>query len=207
MTPKKEKPKMAVLASGRGSNFIAIADAVSRGEINADITFLFSNNKDAKAIEAAEKRGIKTKVVDSRSLSKEEYDRKLVDALTVEDIDLVLLAGYMKIVGKALIEAFPLRIMNIHPSLLPSFKGLNAQRQAIEYGVKVSGCTVHFVDEGMDTGPIIIQTAVPVLDDDTGESLSDRILVEEHRLYAKAVKLFTDGRLRVEGRKVCIDSK
>ena len=207
MTPKKEKPKMAVLASGRGSNFIAIADAVSRGEINADIAFLFSNNKDAKAIEAAEKRGIKTKVVDSRSLSKEEYDRKLVDALTEEDIDLVLLAGYMKIVGKALIEAFPLRIMNIHPSLLPSFKGLNAQRQAIEYGVKVSGCTVHFVDEGMDTGPIIIQTAVPVLDDDTGESLSDRILVEEHRLYAKAVKLFTDGRLRVEGRKVCIDSK
>ena len=207
MTPKKEKPKMDVLASGRGSNFIAIADAVSRGEINADIAFLFSNNKDAKAIEAAEKRGIKTKVVDSRSLSKEEYDRKLVDALTEEDIDLVLLAGYMKIVGKALIEAFPLRIMNIHPSLLPSFKGLNAQRQAIEYGVKVSGCTVHFVDEGMDTGPIIIQTAVPVLDDDTGESLSDRILVEEHRLYAKAVKLFTDGRLRVEGRKVCIDSK
>ncbi|MBE9503063.1 MAG: phosphoribosylglycinamide formyltransferase [Proteobacteria bacterium] len=207
MTRKKETIKIAVLASGRGSNFIAIADAISRGEINADIAFLFSNSKEAKAIEAAEKRGIKTKVVDSRSLSKEEYDKKLIEVLTEEEIDLVLLAGYMKIVGKALIETFPLRIMNIHPSLLPSFKGLHAQRQAIEYGVKVSGCTVHFVDEGMDRGPIIIQSAIPVLDDDTAESLSNRILIEEHRLYAKAVKLFAHGKLRVEGRKVFIDSK
>lgn len=206
MTAKKGRLRIAVLASGRGSNFVAIADAVACGEINADIAFLLSSNKEAKALEAAKKRGIDTRLVDSRSLAKEEYDSRLLETLKDEEIDLILLAGYMKIVGKALIEAFPLRIMNIHPSLLPAFKGLNAQKQAIDYGVKISGCTVHFIDDGMDTGPIIIQASVPVLDDDTTETLSERILVEEHRLYVKAVKLFAEGRLRVEGRKVLLDS-
>ncbi len=199
--------KIAVLASGRGSNFIAIADAIEKGKINAVISVLVSDNPGARAVAAAEARGIETKVVDPGGISRDEFDGKVVEILRGFGVDLVVLAGFMRIVGKPLIEAFPQRIMNIHPSLLPSFKGLHAQRQALEYGVKVSGCTVHFVDEGVDTGPIILQKAVPVLDDDTVESLSKRILAEEHRIYPEAVRLFMEGRLRLSGRRVFIEGE
>lgn len=201
----KKKLRIAVLASGRGSNFTAIHDAIKRGEIDAEIVVLISNNPDAGAVFTARERGIDTRVIDSGKISRDDFDKKVVDVMNACGTDLVLLAGFMRIVGKPLTDAFPHRIMNIHPSLLPSFKGLGAQRQALEYGVKVSGCTVHFVDEGVDTGPIILQAAVPVLDGDTAETLSERILAEEHRIYPEAVKLFAEGKLHVRGRRVLAD--
>jgi len=200
-----EKTRIAVLASGRGSNFVSIADAIGRGEINAEIVQLICNKPDAGAIDAARARRIKVNVLESKGVPAAEYDEKLVQALQSCNPDLVVLAGYMKIVGKAIIDAFPMKIINIHPALLPSFPGLEAQKQAFEYGVKVAGCTVHFIDEGVDTGPIILQKAIPVEDYDTDESLSKRILTEEHRLYPQAVNLFSEGRLKVEGRRVIID--
>ena len=201
---EQKKIKVAILASGRGSNFVAIADAIEKDSIAAEIAFLFSNKATAKAIEIAKQRGITTKIIESKNCAREEFDDRLLTTLKESNIDLVILAGFMKIVGKDIIKAFPYKIINIHPSLLPSFKGLNAQRQAIEYGAKVSGCSVHFVDEGVDTGPIILQATVPVHDDDTEETLSKRILNEEHRIFAEALKLFSEGRLSIEGRKVNI---
>ncbi len=206
MRKEARKVRIAVLASGRGSNFTAIAEAVQQGEVRAEIAFLFSNKADAKALDIAAQKGIPAKVLESGRLSRDEFDKKLLALLQEEGIDLVLLAGFMKIVAGDIVRAFPGRIINIHPSLLPSFKGLSAQKQALEYGAKVSGCTVHFVDEGVDTGPIILQSAVVVFDDDTEESLAGRILRKEHEIYVEAVKLFCEGRLRIEGRKVFIDS-
>ena len=193
------------MASGRGSNFVSIADAIGRGEINAEIVLLICNKPGAGAIDAAKARRIKVKVLESKGVPAAEYDRQLVEVLKGCNPDLVVLAGYMKIVGKAIIDAFPMKIVNIHPALLPAFPGLDVQKQALDYGVKVAGCTVHFVDEGVDTGPIILQKAVPVKDNDTAETLSKRILTQEHRLYPEAVKLFSEGKLEVKGRRVLIE--
>ncbi len=201
----KSKVKIAALASGRGSNFLAIHDAIERGEIDAEMSLLICNKSSAPVIGAAKERGIEVELIESRGLAKGEFDKKAVNVLLEKEIDLVGLAGFMRIVGKPLIEAFPFRIMNIHPALLPSFKGLDAQKQALDYGVKIAGCTVHFVDEGIDTGPIILQKSVLVKDNDTLKTLSARILAEEHRIYPEAVKLFVEGKLHVKGRRVLID--
>jgi phosphoribosylglycinamide formyltransferase-1 len=199
------KVNIGVLASGRGSNFQSIIDAVEPGDIRAEIRVLIVDNPGAFAIDRARKHGIEHKVMLPRQFgSRDEYFRSIAAELEHKGVALVVLAGFMRIVGKPLIEAFSNRIMNIHPALLPSFPGLHGQRQAFDYGVKISGCTVHFVDEGMDTGPIIIQAAVPVRDDDTEDSLSERILKSEHRIYPEAVRLFCEGRLEVVGRKVRI---
>ena len=200
-----KKTRIAVLASGRGSNFVSIADAIKRGDINAEIVLLICNKPGAGAIDAARFRRIDVNILESKGVPAREYDEKLVQILKNCNPDLVVLAGYMKIVGKQITDAFPMKIVNIHPSILPSFPGLEAQKQAFDYGVKVAGCTVHFVDEGVDTGPIILQKVVPVEDDDRLETLSKKILVEEHRLYPHAVKLFSEGKLKVEGRRVLIE--
>ncbi|MBF0519750.1 MAG: phosphoribosylglycinamide formyltransferase [Nitrospirae bacterium] len=197
--------KVGVLASGHGSNFQSIIDAVKSGYLNVSIECLITNNADAFAIERAKAHGITSMAILEKDFrTKDDYYRKITTELQTLGVNLVVLAGFMKLVGKALIEAFPMRIMNIHPALLPSFKGLHAQRQALQYGGKVSGCTVHFVDEGLDTGPIIIQAAVPVLSNDTEDTLSERILKYEHEIYPRAIKLFADGALSFEGRVVKI---
>lgn len=197
--------RIAVLASGRGSNFQAVIDAVSAGTIRARCVRLITDKPGAYAITRAEQVGIPVTVLDYASYpSKQAYEADLLAAMQDCRADLFVLAGYMRIVGDAIVEAFAGRMINIHPALLPSFTGLHAQRQAIEYGVKVSGCTVHFVDTGLDSGPIIVQACVPVLDGDDEDTLADRILVEEHRALPQAVALFCDDRLEVEGRHVRI---
>ncbi len=195
---------IAVLVSGRGSNLQSIIDAVENGSIpKARVSVVISDVREAFALERARKHNIDAVFIDPRSFSdKSAYEQEMLRTLKGYDIGLVLLAGYMRIVGRELIEAYRNKIINIHPALLPSFKGLHAQRQAFEYGVKISGCTVHFVDEGMDTGPIILQSSVAVLDGDTADSLADRILEQEHRIFPEAVKLFVEGKLKVEGRIV-----
>jgi phosphoribosylglycinamide formyltransferase-1 len=195
---------IAVLVSGRGSNLQSIIDNVESDYIqNANIKVVISDVADAYALERAKKHGIDTAFIDpSRFAGKQEYEQDIVRTLQVYDIDLVLLAGYMRIVGSDLIGTYRNRILNIHPALLPSFRGLHAQKQALDYGVKVAGCTVHFVDEDVDTGPIILQKCVPVLDDDTEDKLSDRILEQEHTIFPEAVKMFVEGKLKVEGRIV-----
>jgi len=199
------KTKIGVLASGRGSNLQAVIDAVESGEIEAEIVVVVSDRKDAKALERARKHNIEAVFIDpSESLTRNEYDQKIVSCLRKRWVDLVLLAGYMRIIGMDFIETYRNRILNIHPALLPSFPGLHAQSQALEYGVKVSGCTVHFVDERVDHGPIILQETVPVLEDDTEDSLAARILEREHKIYPHAVKLFCEGKLKVDGRSVRI---
>jgi phosphoribosylglycinamide formyltransferase-1 len=197
--------KIGVLASGRGSNFQSIVDAADSGYLNAKIVLLITDNPKAYAIERAKKYGIAYLVMKpGEYASKDIYYEAVARELHDRSVGLVALAGFMRVVGKPLIDAFPNRIMNIHPALLPSFPGLHGQRQAADYGVKISGCTVHFVDEGMDTGPIIIQAAVAVRDDDNEDSLSERILRYEHKIYPEAIKLFSEGRLEVVGRKVKI---
>ncbi len=197
--------KLGILASGRGSNFQSIIDAIERGSLKAQAAVLIVDRENAFARERARNHGIAEVWLNPKdSPTKEAYFERIRDELNAHAVDLVILAGFMRIVRKPLIEAFPNRIMNIHPALLPSFPGLHAQQQAIDYGVRVSGCTVHFVDEGMDTGPIIIQAAVPVAPDDTEETLSARILTEEHRIYPEAIWLYAEGRLSVESRKVNI---
>lgn len=197
--------RIGVLASGRGSNFQSIIDEIESQRLKAQIVLLITDNPFAFAIERAKKHGIEYLAITPKSFnSKDDFYRNIADELKKRDAELVVLAGFMRIVGKPLIEAFPNRIMNIHPALLPSFPGLYGQKQALEYGVKVSGCTVHFVDEGMDTGPIIIQAVVPVFQDDTEESLSERILKFEHKIYPEAIRLFSQGRIEIEGRKVRI---
>ena len=201
--------RVAVLASGRGSNLQAIIDAIEAGQVQAQIVAVISNKKDAVALERARKHRLKDLFVDSKPFagrpdSREAYDRSLLDILQQHDIELVLLAGYMKIVTAVLVNAYVNRMMNIHPSLLPSFPGLDVQKKAIDWGCKLAGCTVHFVTEGVDEGPIIVQAAVPILDDDTPETLAARILVQEHNIYPRAVQLFAEGRLRVDGRRVLI---
>jgi len=197
---------IGVLASGRGSNFQAIIDAVASGSLRGvTLRLLLSDNPGAFALERAAKHGIEHLVMRPRDFSSRgDYFMAVADLMRKKEIGLIILAGFMRLVGKPLVEAFSGRIMNIHPALLPSFPGLHGHRDALEYGVKISGCTVHFVDEGMDTGPVIIQAAVPVRDDDTEDSLSARILRCEHAIYPEAIRLFAEGRLKVEGRKVLI---
>jgi len=195
--------RIGVLLSGRGSNFEALAESVAAGRIpNAEIAVVISNREGAPGIERARARGIETRVIPSKGLEREVYDRQVVAALREKQVDLVCLAGFMRLLSPYFVAAFPNRILNIHPSLLPAFPGLEAQRQALEYGVKWSGCTVHIVDENLDAGPIVTQAVVPVLDDDTLETLADRILKEEHRIYSEAVRLVLEGRFRIEGRRV-----
>lgn len=196
---------LGVLASGRGSNFQAIIDEIEAGRLKATIKILIVDNPDAFAIERAKRHSIEYIYIDPKAYpSKDDFFKKIADELKARDVELVILAGFMRIVKRPLIDAFPNRIMNIHPALLPSFPGLHGQKQAIDYGVKISGCTVHFVDEGVDTGPIIIQAAVAVYPDDTEETLSQRILRLEHKIFPEAIRLFAEGRLNIEGRKVKI---
>lgn len=197
--------KIGVLASGRGSNFQAIIDEIEKGTLPAKIEILIVDNPKAYAIERAKKHGIPYVFINPKEFStKEEFYEKIRDELLERGVELVILAGFMRIVKKPLLDAFPNRIMNIHPALLPSFPGLHGQKQAVEYGVRISGCTVHFVDEGIDSGPIIIQAAVPVHPDDTEETLSERILKLEHKIFPEAIRIFAEGRLEVIGRKVRI---
>ena len=195
--------KLAVLVSGRGSNLQAIIDSIDREELDAHLSIVISNTKDAMALKRAEKHGIKTIFIDpSTYLNNKEYDKALVLKLKEFSIDLICLAGYMRILGEEVIQTFEKKIINIHPSLLPAFPGLNAQRQAINHGVKFSGCTVHFVDSGVDSGPIILQTVVPVYDNDDEKSLSKRILEQEHYLYPKAIKMIQENKISLNGRTV-----
>jgi phosphoribosylglycinamide formyltransferase-1 len=196
------KKRLGILLSGRGSNFEAIADHIDRGELDAEIAVVVSNVSSALGLEKARQRGLETVFLSSKGLSREEYDARVVSVLEEKRVDLVCLAGFMRLLSPAFVRAFPCRILNIHPALLPSFPGLEAQRRALEHGVKHSGCTVHFVDEGLDSGPIILQAVVPVLDDDTEETLAARILKEEHKLYSQAISLVLEGRLRIVGRRV-----
>jgi len=194
--------RLGILISGRGSNFEAIADSVERGELPAEIAVVISNRPDARGLEAARRRGLPAVSLPSRGLDREVYDRMLIEELRHHQVKLVCLAGFMRLLSAGFIRAFPQRILNIHPSLLPAFPGLDAQQQALEHGVKITGCTVHFVDEDLDAGPIILQRAVPVEDDDTVETLSARILAEEHRVYTEAIRIVLSGRYRIEGRRV-----
>lgn len=200
-----KKLAVAVLASGRGSNFQAIIDEIEAGRLNAEIRLLVVDNHDAYAVQRAKKHSIEHLFINPKGFhSKEEFFMEIAEELKKRGVELVVLAGFMRVVKKPLIDAFPFRIMNIHPALLPSFPGLHGQKQAVEYGVKISGCTVHFVDEGMDTGPVIIQAAVPVSPDDTEDTLSARILKLEHKIFPEAIRLYSEGRLNVEGRVVKI---
>jgi len=199
------KKQIAVLLSGRGSNFEALADSVAAGRIpNAEIAIVVSNRENAPGIEKARARGFDARVIPSKGLEREAYDRQVAAALREKNVDLVCLAGYMRLLSPYFVDAFRGRILNIHPSLLPAFPGLEPQRQALEHGVKFSGCTVHFVDENLDAGPIILQAAVPIEDADTPETLAARILREEHRIYTEAVRLVLEGRVRIEGRRVLL---
>lgn len=196
---------IGVLVSGNGSNLQAIIDRIEDGTLPARIACVISNKADAYALERAKRHGIPTYFLDHRAhAGRESYDAALAELLRSHGVRLVVLAGFMRIVTPILLGAFPHAVLNIHPALLPAFPGLHAQQQALQYGVKVSGCTVHFVDEGTDTGPIIIQAVVPVLDNDTEETLSARIQKEEHRIYPDAIHLFAKDRLTVEGRKVIV---
>src|SRR5450432_1737662 len=197
------KKRLGVLLSGRGSNFEALADSVAAGRIpDAQVAIVIANREGAQGIDRAEARGIPTLVLPSRGLEREAYDRQVVAALREHKVDLVCLAGYMRLLSPYFVQAFPQAILNIHPSLLPSFPGLESQRQALEYGVKFAGCTVHFVDENLDAGPILLQAVVPVGDAESEQSLSERILKEEHRIYSEAVKIVLDGKFKIEGRRV-----
>lgn len=199
------KKRIGVLLSGRGSNFEALADSVAAARLpDAEIALVISNRENAPGIEKARARQIPAQVIPSRGLEREAYDKLVIAALEEKKVDLVCLAGYMRLLSPAFVAAFRGRILNIHPSLLPAFPGLESQRQAIEHGAKFSGCTVHFVDENLDAGPIILQAAVPIRDDDTPETLSERVLKEEHRIYTEAVRIVLEGRYRMEGRRVLL---
>lgn len=198
--------KLGVLVSGNGTNLQAIIDQIASGGLSVQVACVISNKAEAYALERARKHGIPAIHLAFKGFDgREAYDASLVKLLAEHDVELVILAGFMRILTPVIIDAFPNRIMNIHPALLPAFPGLDAQKQALDYGVKVSGCTVHFVDAGCDTGPIIIQAVVPVEEGDTVESLSQRIHTEEHRIYPEAIKLYAEGRLKVEGRRVIIE--
>ncbi len=194
--------RLGILLSGRGSNFEAIANNVAAGRLQAEIAAVISNREEARGLEIARERGLPALCIPSKGAPREDYDRRVVEELRARNIELVCLAGFMRLLSAEFCRAFPMRIVNIHPSLLPAFPGLDAQKQALEHGVKISGCTVHFVDEQLDAGPIILQAAVPVLDDDTEASLAARILKEEHRIYSEAIRIILSERWRVEGRRV-----
>ena len=194
--------RLGILISGRGSNFEAIADNVAAGTVEAEIAVVISNRTAAPGLESARRRGLNAVCLPSKGLDREIYDRMLIEELARHDVDLVCLAGFMRLLSGTFIRQFPSRILNIHPSLLPAFPGLDAQHQALEHGVRITGCTVHFVDEQLDAGPIVLQAAVPVLDDDTVDALSARILKEEHRIYSQAIRIVLAGKYRIEGRRV-----
>jgi phosphoribosylglycinamide formyltransferase 1 len=196
--------RLGILISGRGSNFEAIANSIARKKLDAEVAIVISNRANAPGIEIARERGMPLRIIPSAGMDRETYDKLLIDELQTHEVDLVCLAGFMRLLSADFIRAFPNRVLNIHPSLLPAFAGLDAQRQALEYGVRITGCTVHFVDEYLDSGPIIIQSAVPVLDSDTVESLSARILLQEHLIYSKAIGYIAAGRVTIEGRRVSI---
>jgi len=194
--------KLGILLSGRGSNFEAIAESIQAGRLKAEIAIVVSNRADAPGFESARRRGLNAKLIPSKGRIREEHDREVITALKDAAVDLICLAGYMRLLSPDFVRAFPNRILNIHPSLLPAFPGLDAQKQALEYGAKVSGCTVHIVDEHLDHGPIIVQKTVPVLETDDEHSLSARILEQEHIAYAEAIRLILSGEVEVLGRKV-----
>ncbi|MDI6616003.1 MAG: phosphoribosylglycinamide formyltransferase [Syntrophaceae bacterium] len=200
-----KKINLGVLVSGGGTNLQSIIDSINDGRLDATITVVISNVPGVRSLERARQNTIPAVVIDhDRFPTRETFDREIVATLKKYDVELVIMAGFMRILSPVLLRAFPLKIMNIHPALLPSFQGLHVQKKAFDYGVKFSGCTVHFADEGVDTGPIIIQSVVPVYDDDTAEKLQQRILKEEHRIYPQAIQLYAEGRLEVTGRKVRI---
>jgi phosphoribosylglycinamide formyltransferase-1 len=194
--------RLGILLSGRGSNFQAIARAIAEGSLDAEIAVVISNRPDAPGLAIAESLGLKAIGLSSKGVEREAFDRQLVAQLQEHQVDLVCLAGYMRLLSGYFVRSFPMRILNIHPSLLPAFPGLDAQHQALLYGVKFSGCTVHFVDENLDSGPIVQQAVVPVLDGDTADTLSARILKEEHRIYSEAIGVVLSGAYRIEGRRV-----
>jgi phosphoribosylglycinamide formyltransferase 1 len=197
------KHRLGILLSGRGSNFMAIADNVASGKIpEAEIAVVVSNRSDAPGLQEARRRGFDARLIPSKGLEREVYDRQVVAVLKEKQVDLVCLAGFMRLLSAYFVSEFPNRVLNIHPSLLPAFPGLEAQRQALEHGVKFTGCTVHFVDENLDAGPIILQAAVEIRDNDTVDSLSARILKEEHRIYSEAVKLVLSGKWKIASRRV-----
>src|SRR5580698_6459462 len=193
--------RLGILISGRGSNFEAIANAIARRKLDAEIAIVISNRASAGGLDIARQRGIPMRVIESRGMEREAYDKMVIEELRTHEVDLVCLAGFMRLLSASFIHAFPNRVLNIHPSLLPAFPGLDAQRQALEYGVKITGCTVHVVDEFLDSGPILVQSAVPVLDTDTVETLSARILAQEHVIYPKAIQYLADRRVTFEGRR------
>jgi phosphoribosylglycinamide formyltransferase-1 len=203
-----KKPKLAVLVSGRGSNLQAIIDNIEKGTLSAELAVVVSDQADAYALERARKHNVPAVHISAKGFKgkRNDYDALLVKELRKRNVELVCLAGFMRIITPTLIKAFPNRTLNIHPALLPSFPGLHVQKAAIDHGVKFSGCTVHFVDEGMDTGPIIVQAVVPILDNDTEDSLSERILKQEHKIYSRAIQLYAEGRLTVKGRRVFTSS-
>jgi len=199
----KRKVKLGVLVSGSGSNLQSVIDHIEKGLLDAEIRMIISNTPEAYALVRARTHGIPYTVLEHRDFdTREAFDRKMIEVLNQSGVELVILAGFMRILSPLFLAAFPMRIMNIHPAILPSFPGMHAQKRAFDYGVKFSGCTVHFADEGVDTGPIIIQAVVPVYDQDTDETLAQRILKEEHRIYPKAIQLYAEGKLEVVGRKV-----
>jgi len=201
----RRKISLGILVSGSGSNLQAIIDNIEAGKLDAEVSIVISNNSTSYSLERCRRHALPFAVVDHRNYpSRDEFDRQMIEELETRNVELVIMAGFMRLLGKRFLAAFPMRIMNIHPALLPSFPGTHGQKKAFDYGVKFSGCTVHFVDEGVDTGPIIIQAVVPVCDTDTEETLSRRILKEEHRIYPEAIKLYAEGKLLVEGRKVRI---
>jgi phosphoribosylglycinamide formyltransferase 1 len=201
-----KKVKLGVLVSGRGSNLQAIIDNIEKGLLPAEIVIVISDQPDAYSLERARKHNIPAIHISAKGFrgKRDEYDALLVTEFRKKNVELVCLAGFMRIITPTLIKAFPNRILNIHPALLPAFPGLHVQKAALDHGVKFSGCTVHFVDEGMDTGPIIIQAVVPILDNDTVDSLSERILKQEHNIYSRAINLYAEGRLKIDGRRVLV---
>lgn len=196
--------RLGVLLSGRGSNFEAIANSIAQGRLDAEIAIVISNRASAAGLDIARERGIPLRVIPSAGLNREAWDRLAVEELRTHGVELVCLAGFMRLLSAGFIRAFPDRILNIHPSLLPAFPGLDAQKQALDYGVKIAGCTVHYVDEALDSGPILLQAAVPVFDADTVDSLSARILAQEHFIYSRAIQAIVEGRVTLEDRRVRI---
>lgn len=196
--------RLGILISGRGSNFEAISNAINQGKLDAEIAIVISNRATAAGLEIARDRGIPLRVIASQGMDREHYDKLLLEELRTHRVELVCLAGFMRLLSAGFVQAFPHRVLNIHPSLLPAFTGLDAQKQALDYGVKIAGCTVHFVDEFLDAGPVIMQTAVPVLDGDSVETLSSRILAQEHATYWKAIQAIGQGRVTVKGRHVMV---
>jgi len=194
--------KIGVLVSGSGSNLQAIIDNIEAGRLDAQIRIIVSNLPEVYALERARKHGIPSLVLPHKGMKREEFDRKLVEVLRSHDVELVVLAGFMRIVTPVLLRAFPMRVMNIHPALLPAFPGTHVWQAEVDYGVKFAGCTVHFVDEGTDTGPVIMQAVVPVYDEDTADTLNARILKQEHKIYSQAIQLYAEGRIKIQGRRV-----